>query len=97
VGIPPAEIAIPDAFTPNNDGKNDLYFIKASDGTVVSSVKIYDRWGMLLFDDMNNLGWDGTFKGVAQTTGTYTCYITYYQKLYPEKPFYKMGSFNLLR
>ena len=97
VGIPPAEIAIPDAFTPNNDGKNDLYFIKASDGTVVSSVKIYDRWGMLLFDDTNNLGWDGTFKGVAQSTGTYSCYITYYQKLYPEKPFYKMGSFNLLR
>ena len=97
VGVPPAQIAIPNAFTPNNDGKNDLYQIQALEGTIVASVKIYDRWGLLLFDDINDLGWDGTYKGVAQNTGSYSCYVTYYQKIYPDKLFYKMGSFDLLR
>jgi gliding motility-associated-like protein len=97
VGIPPAEIAIPDAFSPDNDGKNDLYIIPAIDGTIIASVKIYDRWGTLLFDDVSNAGWDGTYKGVAQPVATYTCYITYYQKLYPGSLFYKVGTFNLFR
>jgi gliding motility-associated-like protein len=97
VGIPPAQIAIPDAFTPNGDGSNDLFFIPTTDSTVVSSIKIYDRWGMLLFDDTADHGWDGTYRGAAQPIGTYTCYVAYYQKLYPDRPFYKMGSFNLFR
>jgi gliding motility-associated-like protein len=97
VGIPPAQIALPDAFTPNGDGMNDLYIVQALAGTIISSVNIYDRWGMLLYHDDNNQGWDGAYKGVAQMAGTYTCFVSYYQKLYPGLLFYRSATFNLLR
>jgi gliding motility-associated-like protein len=90
-------IAIPSAFTPNNDGINDIYRIPATEGTVIATMKIYSRWGQLLYDDMADLGWDGTYGGVAQPNATYTCFVTYYQKLHPNIIFSKMGTFDLLR
>jgi gliding motility-associated-like protein len=54
---------IPNAFSPNADGKNDVFLPK---GEYVNDYKMYifDRWGMMLFysDDMNK-GWDGTVNG----------------------------------
>ncbi|MBP7808083.1 MAG: PKD domain-containing protein [Bacteroidia bacterium] len=54
---------IPDAFTPNTDGLNDLFFAK---GTNISkfTIVIYDRWGEKIFssDDIM-IGWDGKYKG----------------------------------
>lgn len=98
VGIPDARIALPNAFSPNGDGKNDIFKVLTSDSnTVVAYVHIYDRWGKLLYEDNDNHGWDGTFKGVAQEIATYTCYVCYYQILYPERRHYEMGSFDLFR
>lgn len=98
VGIPAARIALPDAFSPNGDGNNDLFRVLTADGnTIVAYLHIYDRWGKLLYEDNDNHGWDGTFKGVAQEIATYTCYVCYYQVLYPDRKFYAMGSFNLFR
>jgi gliding motility-associated-like protein len=57
---PEYELFIPNAFSPNGDGKNDIFQPK---GEYMSSYKMYifDRWGMLLFysDDINK-GWNGT-------------------------------------
>jgi large repetitive protein len=54
---------IPDAFSPNGDGINDVFMPK---GSYIKNYEmyIYDRWGMQLFHstDINN-GWDGTYKG----------------------------------
>lgn len=65
------EVYIPNAFTPNNDGKNDIFLIY---GTSIASAKmyVYTQWGNLIFqsDSVAN-GWDGTYKGVNQTTGVY--------------------------
>lgn len=97
VGIPPAQIAIPGAFTPNGDGKNDLYTIPAIDGTVVASVRIYSRWGQLVYSDTGGQGWDGIYNGTPQPSGTYTCFVDYYQKLYPDIILCRVGAFDLLR
>ncbi|WP_167343658.1 gliding motility-associated C-terminal domain-containing protein [Pedobacter borealis] len=65
------QVYIPNAFTPNNDGKNDTFLIY---GNTISSAKmsIFTQWGQLIFqsDNVAN-GWDGTFKGVNQPIGVY--------------------------
>ncbi|NTE03468.1 T9SS type B sorting domain-containing protein [Agrobacterium tumefaciens] len=65
------QIYIPNAFTPNNDGKNDIFLIY---GTTIASAKmsVFTQWGQLIYqsDNMAN-GWDGTFKGVNQPIGVY--------------------------
>jgi gliding motility-associated-like protein len=54
---------IPNSFSPNGDGKNDVFLPK---GDYVKDYKMYifDRWGMMLFysDDLNK-GWNGTVNG----------------------------------
>ncbi len=54
---------IPDAFSPNGDGLNDVFMPK---GTYIKTYEmyIYDRWGQKLFHTTNiNVGWDGTVNG----------------------------------
>lgn len=56
------ELRIPNAFTPDNDGKNDI-FMKGY------SLKIVNRWGEILYDGQD--GWDGTINGKKVSPGTY--------------------------
>jgi gliding motility-associated-like protein len=57
------EVFIPNAFTPNGDGINDIFYIRGNINIIVFS--IYNRWGENIFTSRNvNSGWDGTFKGV---------------------------------
>jgi gliding motility-associated-like protein len=56
------ELKIPNAFTPDNDGKNDI-FMKGY------SLKIINRWGEILYDGQD--GWDGTIDGKKVSAGTY--------------------------
>jgi gliding motility-associated-like protein len=58
---------IPNTFTPNNDGLNDGFFAKGV-GIATFNLKIYDRWGHLIFEanDINDK-WDGTAKGSSET------------------------------
>jgi gliding motility-associated-like protein len=66
------DIFIPTAFTPNADGKNDILKpipvgIKSFD-----YFRVYNRWGQMLFSTSSlGAGWDGTFEGKEQATGTY--------------------------
>ena len=56
---------VPNSFTPNGDGTNDL-FLPISYGTTIDhySLKIYNRWGELIFTSKNiGNGWDGSYKG----------------------------------
>lgn len=64
-------IFIPNIFTPNNDGKNDV--IKVS-GEYVRSINfcIFDRWGEMVFSTKDiNEGWDGKFRGKDCIPGVY--------------------------
>jgi gliding motility-associated-like protein len=68
-------IAIPNAFTPNNDDQNDFFnFISnAPDGRVeATAFQVYNRWGQLVYDnDTPDTGWDGTFNGNVQPSEVY--------------------------
>jgi gliding motility-associated-like protein len=79
VEAPPSSgLSIPNAFTPNNDGLNDVFIPVGSDQVHFQRFEVYNRWGELLFSardfrpDDAHRGWDGTYRGRAVTTGTYT-------------------------
>ncbi|MEM6342586.1 MAG: PKD domain-containing protein [Bacteroidota bacterium] len=60
-----------DAFTPNGDGINDIFYLKGSN-VLTYNLKIFSRWGVLLYET-NSIedGWDGTYKGVEMPEGVY--------------------------
>lgn len=74
-------IDVPTGFTPNNDGNNDLLLVHGRPGTKVSSFKIFNRWGELLYEtgdfDVNDpdKGWDGNFRGKPSSSDTYIWYL----------------------
>lgn len=54
---------LPNAFTPNNDGLNDLFLVKGDDIATVQML-IFDRWGEKIFESNDkNIGWNGIYKG----------------------------------
>ncbi|MEM6377413.1 MAG: gliding motility-associated C-terminal domain-containing protein, partial [Bacteroidota bacterium] len=74
----PRRIYAPTAFSPNNDGTNDFFTIYGDKSTVqIVSLKIFDRWGELLFNGQElplgeeALGWDGMHKGDLMNSGIY--------------------------
>jgi gliding motility-associated-like protein len=92
-GEPP--VYIPNAFTPNGDGVNDVWYIY---GTGIKDLKamVFNRWGEKVFEtDDQSIGWDGTYKGVLQPPGVYVyvaqmVYLTGAQRE-------KQGSVTLIR
>ena len=71
---------LPDAFTPNRDGVNDVYRItERGGGVILGEFRIYNRWGQELFSTREFSGaWDGTYKGELQSSETYH-YVVVYQ------------------
>ncbi len=58
-----SNIYIPNAFSPNSDGKNDVLYVRANNVTQIYFA-VYDRWGQKMFETNDiNKGWDGNFKG----------------------------------
>lgn len=68
---------IPNLFTPNSDGKNDVFVIPNLAVLYPEcSVKIYNRWGGLMFESEGyTQSWDGTYKGENVPMGTYFYHI----------------------
>lgn len=84
---------IPNAFTPNNDGKNEL-FAPIGFGLKNYTLKIFDRWGERLYEG-NNEGWDGTSDGEQLPSGTYLYQIRI-RNVY-EDVIIRKGQFKLIR
>ncbi|MDP4268449.1 MAG: gliding motility-associated C-terminal domain-containing protein, partial [Bacteroidota bacterium] len=65
-------LVYPNVFTPNSDGHNDYFQIKAS-GMVEFHLQIFDRWGVLVFESNDpDIGWDGkSIASVDCAQGTY--------------------------
>ena len=64
-----SQIFIPNTFTPNGDGQNDIFYPRGSGVSKIKAFRIYNRWGELLFErtniNINDAGnsWDGSFNG----------------------------------
>lgn len=66
------ELLIPNAFSPNNDGQNDLFKICNITNEKLIDFKIFNRWGTILFRTTDpRQGWDGMNKGQEQPVGVY--------------------------
>lgn len=68
-------VFIPNAFTPNGDGDNDVLYVRSA---VVSKVllRIFNRWGEMVFETENqHEGWDGTYKGRDCDPDVYDYYL----------------------
>ncbi len=65
-------VVAPNAFTPNEDGVNDTFFVYPNDYVTEYSIFIFNRWGELIFhSDDQDFQWDGTLNGQLMPTGTY--------------------------
>jgi len=70
-------IFIPNAITPNNDGKNDVFYIKGKGIGIIKSLIIFDRWGEKIFERTNfniddkSAAWNGKYKGMPVPGGSY--------------------------
>jgi gliding motility-associated-like protein len=66
-----AQVFIPNAFTPDGDGYNDVLMVRASGVAMVKSFRIFNRWGEVVFESANHppnaiqYGWNGKIKGIA--------------------------------
>ncbi len=68
-----ADFFVPNAFSPNNDGRNDKLKIAAPGIESFQYFRIFNRWGNLVFETSNSsIFWDGTFKGMAQPAEVYS-------------------------
>ena len=73
---------IPSAFSPNNNGNNDVFKVKSNLPISNFRFEIYNRYGKRIFNTTDiNKGWDGKINGVAQNTDTFIYYVTYKNNL----------------
>jgi gliding motility-associated-like protein len=91
----PDDIYIPNSFTPNGDGLNDVFRVY---GYIVQEMNfmIFNQWGEKIFHSRDQaVGWDGTFKGRPQPSGVY---IFVGQFILRDGTLIKrQGSINLIR
>jgi gliding motility-associated-like protein len=89
-------IQIPNAFTPDNNGKNDVFIPFMSAPLPDYHMQVYNRWGQLLFETRDTeKGWDGDYQSKDQTAGTYVYVITF--KDFDGKYVKKSGTVILVR
>jgi len=72
VTISESVLKMPNAFTPNGDGANDIYKVKEHQSITEFHAYIFNRWGQKLYDwtDIEG-GWDGTYRGSDVKDGVY--------------------------
>jgi gliding motility-associated-like protein len=70
-------VEIPNVFTPNGDDYNDVFKVYATEGVNVSLLRVFNRWGQLVFESTTGEAWDGTFKGEPAQSDVYI-YTTIY-------------------
>jgi gliding motility-associated-like protein len=89
-------IYMPTAFTPNNDGRNDVYRVPPGNNNRMIRLTIFNRWGQMLFSTTDkSKGWDGTKKGEPQATDVYVYYLE--MQGITGRKFSQKGTFALIR
>jgi gliding motility-associated-like protein len=89
------DLYMPTAFTPNGDGRNDIFRQSASGSLSEYKLIIYSRWGQKIFNTADpTKGWDGTYNGNEMPAGTYVWQVSYKQT---NGMFNKKGTVVLIR
>ncbi|MBK6332118.1 MAG: gliding motility-associated C-terminal domain-containing protein [Bacteroidetes bacterium] len=90
------DVVVPNAFSPNGDGLNDIFRVTARKFINVQEFKIFNRWGNEIFSTQDiKKGWNGTYKGVDQDPGVYYYLI---RVAYPNgKTQFLRGDLTLVR
>ncbi len=95
----PNDLWLPDAFTPNGDGRNDIFRIITDNPNIqVIDLDVYNRWGQRVFiSNMNNGGWDGTLHGQPAAAGSYFWQLRYKVLGGKDEVYYRKGDVVLIR
>jgi gliding motility-associated-like protein len=88
-------IYVPNAFTPNGDGNNDILYAY---GDIIDELyfAVYDRWGEIMFESTDiTKGWDGTYHGSVLDPAVFVYYIKAICR--DKETFIKKGNVTLIR
>jgi gliding motility-associated-like protein len=89
-------IFIPSGFTPNGDGKNDVFRPIAAGIAKIEYFRVFNRWGQLVFTtSINGQGWDGKIGGKDQSSNTYVWIVKAVD--YLGRPYFRKGTVTLIR
>lgn len=89
-------VFVPNAFTPNGDGRNDVFRFLAAGMQKIEFFQVYNRWGQLVFSATSgNQSWDGTLGGKPQDSGTYVWMVKGLD--YTGVPYQEKGILLLIR
>jgi gliding motility-associated-like protein len=72
-----ANVFIPNTFSPNGDGSNDIFYVRGRGLDRVKSLRIFNRWGEVVFEKRDfavndaSVGWDGRYKGIKPKSDVY--------------------------
>jgi gliding motility-associated-like protein len=89
-------VFVPSAFTPNNDGINDVLRPLAVGMQQIQFFQIYNRWGQVVFTtQQNGKGWDGRINGQLQSNNTYVWMVKAID--FTGAVYFKKGTVTLVR
>lgn len=89
-------IFVPSAFTPNGDGRNDIFRPIAAGMERLEYFRVFNRWGQLVYSTTKTgQGWDGRINGKEQGTGTFVWVVQGID--YTGKSFFAKGTVVLIR
>ncbi|MBA3680455.1 MAG: gliding motility-associated C-terminal domain-containing protein [Bacteroidetes bacterium] len=89
------EMFVPNAFSPNNDGANDVLYVRGHCLETLTFM-IFNRWGQKVFETSDKeIGWDGTFNGDIMNTGVFVYRLE--GKDYQGKGYSMKGNVTLIR
>ncbi len=94
--LPTAYIFIPNAFTPNNDGINDMFQLIKGDRVIINDVQIYNRWGEIVYRQAE-LNWDGKNRDEKLCGFGVYAYIVEYKLEDDNTTYRKQGNVTLVR
>ena len=94
---PCCQVTLPNAFSPNGDGNNDLFRLIQYGYVTLATFEIYNRWGSQVFNSTaDGTGWDGKYLGQDCELGTYYYLVRYHCHLKNETILIK-GDVTLIR